>query len=336
MLPIILGRTMREKDHQPGFRFFERFDKPARVLQGANIVTETIDLESLSESTLTSSGSFDLRGMQTSSFGKLLQSLPIPAFLIDPQLNIAFANEACSNLDKGYEEIQGDPFCSLFVNTSVGKEVQSVLESVFSSRKPQLHAAVLQIGNSRIWGRMTFRSLRMKECRSVLVMVEDLTLEKKQLLLTKKHQEQLEKEKEDLRKSEERYRDILETIQDGYYEADIAGNFNFFNDKLCEIMGYPRQELKNMNYRQLMDEENASKTFVEFNKIYTGKPHKKIFDHEVTRKDGTKRNVTISISLVRDSSGQPLGFRGICRDITERKRAVNDFARMEKLESIGV
>jgi PAS domain S-box-containing protein len=167
-------------------------------------------------------------------------------------------------------------------------------------------------------------------------MVEDLTLEKKQLLLTKRHQEQLKKEKEDLRKSEERYRDILETIQDGYYEADIAGNFNFFNDKLCEIMGYTRQELKNMNYRQLMDEENASKTFVEFNKISTGKPHKRIFDHEVTRKDGTKRNVTISISLVRDSSGQPLGFRGICRDITERQRAVNDFARMEKLESIGV
>ena len=66
----------------------------------------------------------------------------------------------------------------------------------------------------------------------------------------------------------------------------------------------------------------------------TGKPSK-IFDHEITRKDGTKRNLTISISLIGDASGQPSGFRGICRDITERKRAADDLVRMEKLESIG-
>ncbi len=159
---------------------------------------------------------------------------------------------------------------------------------------------------------MTFRPVRMKEFRSILVLVEDLTAEQKQLLQAQKHQEELNREiterrrtEEDLRKSEEKYRNIIETIQDGYYETDIAGNFNFFNDNIVRNHGLSPARVEDMNYRKLMDEENAHKTFVEFNKIYTGKPHKKIFDHEITRKDGTKRNVTISISLVRDSSGQP-------------------------------
>ena len=326
----------------PDFVLPEDCNETLRNLEAADTGAVTIDLESLSQYTLTTSGSFDLTGVNTGFFAKLLQSLPIPAFLIDPRFNIIFANHACSNIDRGYKDILGCSFSSLFVDAFVGNEIEFVLEGDFSAKKYQIYAN-LQICDSRMWGRMTFRPLRMKEFRSVLVLVEDLTAEQKRFLLTQKHHEELKKEiterqmtEENLRRSEQKYRNIIDTIQDGYYETDIAGNFIFFNDNLCEIMGYPRQELKNMNYRQLMDEENASKTFVEFSKIYTGKPHAKIFDHEVTRKDGTNRNVTISISLVKDSSGQPSGFRGICRDVTERKRAVNDWVRMEKLESIGV
>ena len=40
---------------------------------------------------------------------------------------------------------------------------------------------------------------------------------------------------EALRSSEEKYRNILENIEDGYFEVDIAGNFTFFNDSLCRV-----------------------------------------------------------------------------------------------------
>jgi len=40
---------------------------------------------------------------------------------------------------------------------------------------------------------------------------------------------------EALRESEEKYRTILEKIEDGYYEVDLAGNFTFFNDSMCRI-----------------------------------------------------------------------------------------------------
>ena len=120
--------------------------------------------------------------------------------------------------------------------------------------------------------------------------------------------------------SEEKYRTILDSIEDAYYEVDIAGNLTFFNDALCRIAGLPRNELTGMSNREYTTPEAAKKMYQAFNKVFrTGKPAKE-FDWEIMRKDGTKRNVEASVSLIKDSGGQPIGFRGIVRDITERKQ----------------
>ncbi|KUG24018.1 chemotaxis protein methyltransferase cher [hydrocarbon metagenome] len=122
-----------------------------------------------------------------------------------------------------------------------------------------------------------------------------------------------------LRQSEDKYRTILTNIQEGYFEVDLAGNFTFFNDSLCQLHGYSRQELMGMNNRQYTDKETAKRVFKAFNKVYkTGEPLKR-FDWVVTRKDGTNRYVESSVSLLKDSSDKPIGFRGILRDVTEQK-----------------
>lgn len=126
---------------------------------------------------------------------------------------------------------------------------------------------------------------------------------------------------EALRQSEEKYRTILENVEDGYYEADLAGNLTFFNDSMCRISGIPREELMGMNDRQYTDQENAGKVYQAFNKVYrTGEPLREC-DWKIIRKDGSKGYVEASISLQKDSSGKPIGFRGLVRDITERKCA---------------
>jgi len=123
-----------------------------------------------------------------------------------------------------------------------------------------------------------------------------------------------------LRKSEERYRTILENIEDGCFEVDIAGNLTFFNDSVCRMNGYSRAEMMGMNNRQYTDKENSQILYQAFNKVFrTGEPSTGI-DYEIIGKDGTKRYIESSISLIRNTSGQPIGFRGIMRNITERKR----------------
>ena len=122
-----------------------------------------------------------------------------------------------------------------------------------------------------------------------------------------------------LKKSEEKYRTILENIEDGYYEVDIAGNMTFFNDAACRITGYSEDELMGMNNREYTEEKNASKLYREYNKVYeTGIPTKRL-DWEIVKKDGTTGSLETSISLITGSGGQPIGFRGIIRDVAERK-----------------
>ena len=122
-----------------------------------------------------------------------------------------------------------------------------------------------------------------------------------------------------LEESEEKYRTILQSIADGYFEVDIAGNMVFFNDSMCRILGYSPEALRGLNNRKFMSEETAKTAYETFNRVYsTGEPTK-VFGWELLRKDGQKRYVETSVSLVRDETGGPVGFRGIARDITEEK-----------------
>jgi PAS domain S-box-containing protein len=135
---------------------------------------------------------------------------------------------------------------------------------------------------------------------------------------------------EELRRSEGKYRSILENITDGYYELDLAGNLTFFNASLCQTLGYARDEMMGMNNRQYMDEENAAKVYQIFNEVYrTGKPYTRA-DWAIIRKDGTKLSISSSVSLIRDSQGKPIGFRGLSRDITQQKRAEEELRRSEE------
>jgi len=126
---------------------------------------------------------------------------------------------------------------------------------------------------------------------------------------------------EALRESEEKYRSILESIEEGYYEVDLAGNLTFFNESLQRHLKYSKEELMGMNNRQFTSKETAKLVFETFNSVFkTGKPAT-AFDWEMIAKDGTKKFVELSVSLIRDSEGRPVGFRGVARDISERKKA---------------
>jgi PAS domain-containing protein len=67
------------------------------------------------------------------------------------------------------------------------------------------------------------------------------------------------KTEEALRQSEEKYRTILETMQEAYYELDLAGHFTFVNEAICRHLGYSKEELMGMDPQQLQDETTAKK-----------------------------------------------------------------------------
>jgi len=132
-----------------------------------------------------------------------------------------------------------------------------------------------------------------------------------------------------LQESEEKYRTILEGIEEGYFEVDLAGRFTFFNDSICKILGSPRARLMGMSNREYTNSETSARMYKVFNEIYrTGKPAN-IIDYQILRKDGGTRNLELSASLLNNSAGEPAGFRGVIRDVTEKMHT--DALQREKL-----
>jgi diguanylate cyclase (GGDEF)-like protein/PAS domain S-box-containing protein len=121
--------------------------------------------------------------------------------------------------------------------------------------------------------------------------------------------------------SEERYRTILDNTQEGYFEVDLAGNFTFVNDAECNDLGYTREELIGMNYKRYTDETAAKQMYELFNRVFRTGEQIRAFDGKFIKKDGTKGFNQVSVYLIKNKEGKPVGFRGLSRDITERKEA---------------
>jgi PAS domain-containing protein len=108
----------------------------------------------------------------------------------------------------------GRAFSSIFTRRSVAKAANSIVQKAFMTRRPLVASTVLEVEESRIYGRVHFRSLRMGGDRALIVLVEDLTAEKKQLILTQKHKEALLKAQEELESRVEERTSALKSMNE--------------------------------------------------------------------------------------------------------------------------
>ena len=122
---------------------------------------------------------------------------------------------------------------------------------------------------------------------------------------------------ERIRLSEERYRTILETIEEGYFEISLAGDFTFVNAAMSRILGYERERLIGMNNRDYASPEVAAAMYRHFKAIYNGGAPSPIATFEIIPHDQKLRVMELTAALLRDSDGTPSGFRGLARDVTE-------------------
>ncbi len=134
---------------------------------------------------------------------------------------------------------------------------------------------------------------------------------------------------EALRISEEKYRGILESIEEGYFELDLKGNFTFNNEASCKGLGYSQDEIHGMNYSKYMTPETAKQMLEVYKRIYNSGNPEYLIDYEVFQKDGSVRVHEMTTALLRGPSGQPMGFRGLVRDVTERKKVEDALKKSE-------
>ena len=123
-----------------------------------------------------------------------------------------------------------------------------------------------------------------------------------------------------LRRSEAKYRKILETIEEGYYETDLAGDLTFNNSALADALRYDSADLQGLNFRQFLDRENVEQLKRVYRKVLVTRQPEKNLEYEVIRRDGTRMFAESSVTLICDENQKPIGFRGVVREVTERRR----------------
>jgi two-component system sensor histidine kinase/response regulator len=124
-----------------------------------------------------------------------------------------------------------------------------------------------------------------------------------------------------LRQNEEKYRTILDNLEAGYYELDLNGTITDGSDLAGMLLGTSTEKFLGSNFADYCDEENAQVLFETYHNLYkTGQPAKEI-EWKITVPGGNSYTVDASAALMRDTEGKSIGFRGIIRDISERKKA---------------
>jgi PAS domain S-box-containing protein len=127
--------------------------------------------------------------------------------------------------------------------------------------------------------------------------------------------------------SERRLLDVLEGVQLLAVSTDLDGRIRFCNRYLCELSGWPREDLLGRVWAETFNPES---TIVE--QLAAGR----VADHEeapLRTRSGEIREISWSTTLDRDADGRITGATGIGQDVTERNRAVADLRRLAQQQA---
>jgi len=147
---------------------------------------------------------------------------------------------------------------------------------------------------------------------------------------------------EKLQASEKRIEDIVFSSSDWIWEVDAKGKYTFASGRVEQILGYTPEELIGKTPFEMMSEEDAKHIKKIFEKIAADK--KPIIDLEnrnLTKQGEIVYLLTNGVPIINEN-GELAGYRGMDKDITDRKKVEEEYRKLQaqllqaqKMESVG-
>ncbi len=125
-----------------------------------------------------------------------------------------------------------------------------------------------------------------------------------------------------LRESESRYRALVEATSDMVWEVDKNGRYTYVSPKIRDMLGYSAEEVIGKTPFDLMSPDEAEKIFAVFQEVSSARRPIKDLENVNLHKNGHLVILETSGEPVYAADGTFSGYRGIDRDITDRKHAV--------------
>jgi PAS domain S-box-containing protein len=123
-----------------------------------------------------------------------------------------------------------------------------------------------------------------------------------------------------LRESEERFRATFEHAAIGAAQVGIDGRWLRVNRRLAEIVGYEPDELLETTFQDITHPDDLEGDLAQVRRLLAGELQTYTLEKRYLRKDGPVVWVNLTVSLVRDSSGEPAYFIAAIEDISARKK----------------
>lgn len=256
--------------------------------------------------------------LEQALFRKLFESSPEGVVLLDNEDCIVRVNPRFLEMF-GYRkgEVIGRPVNSLIVDESLYEEASDLNRQVIAGESIGKDTVRYRKDGSMLYVSILGHPVVLGEGRvGVYGIYRDVTEQKLA--------------EETLRQSEDKYRTIIETIEDGYFEVDLEGNFLFFNEALPRILGYDQEELRTATYRDFSSPSTAQYVYRNFKEVYASGISNPGFSWEATDKHGRTRHLETSVSLIKSAKEKPAGFRGVVRDVTQRVHAESALSESEE------
>lgn len=127
-----------------------------------------------------------------------------------------------------------------------------------------------------------------------------------------------------LRESEEKYRNLVECSNDWVWEIDRDNVYTYASPRIYEMLGLTPEEVLGKTPFDLMTIESRLQTFEAFSSAKVNLTPFSLLENHLRHKDGRRVVVETSGAPIFDKERLFQGYRGIDRDITERKRAEHE------------
>jgi len=139
-----------------------------------------------------------------------------------------------------------------------------------------------------------------------------------------------------IKESEERYRSLFEGSLDLVYINDFKGNFIDANKTSFDLLGYSKEEIKNLNFMTLLDKGQLRKALKISREVMKNGYQKEPYEFRLRCKDGSFVDIETTSSLIYHE-GKAIAMQGIARDITEKKKAERELHKThEKLQYMNI
>ncbi|HWS72056.1 MAG TPA: PAS domain S-box protein, partial [Thermoanaerobaculia bacterium] len=131
-----------------------------------------------------------------------------------------------------------------------------------------------------------------------------------------------------LRQSEARYRQLIDSAQEGVWVIDTAGRTTFANQKMAELLACSLEELLASTMFDYMDAEAVEQATSNMQRRSDGISEQ--HDFRFLRRDGSTFWALLSTSPLYDEEGRHTGSMALVTDITARKRMEEELVRRER------